>query len=284
VTHVVKTDTGIEWGFTLPTTSSIKIFPVRSPTLPPATHTNVYVLDGPDGSVAVDVASPYPDEQARLDAALDALEKPVTEIVLTHHHLDHVSGARHLAQRLGVGVAAHAETARRLEGRVPVTRIIGEGDTIAGSFTALHTPGHAPGHLCFHDQRSGALLAGDMIASIGTIIIEPDDDGDMAVYLEQLRRLRALGARPLLPAHGPPVEDAAGKLDFYVKHRLEREAKVVAALSAEPRTVEELVPPSYPDVARAIYPLAARSLLAHLRKLEKDGRARSEDGRWTRIP
>lgn len=274
MTHVVKMDS-------LPTTSRIRIFPVRTPTLPPATHTNVYALEGADGFVIVDPASPYDEERAALDAALDALEKPVLEIALTHHHLDHVSGAAHLAKRLGVGVAAHALTADKLRGRVEVTRIMGEGEAIADSFRALHTPGHAPGHLCFHDAESNALVCGDMIASVGTIIIEPDDDGDMGVYLDQLRRLRALDAAVLLPAHGPPVYEADEKLSFYVKHRLEREAKVIAALSAEPRTIQELVPPSYPDVPPQIYPLAARSLLAHLHKLRNEGRAREVDGRWS---
>jgi glyoxylase-like metal-dependent hydrolase (beta-lactamase superfamily II) len=260
----------------------IRIFPVRTPTLPPATHTNVYIIEGPDGVVVIDPASPWEDEQARLDEALEELQIPVVEIVLTHHHLDHCSGAAHLAERLKVGIAAHAETASRV--RFDVTRIIGEGDVIAGSFVALHTPGHAPGHLCFHDRRSQALIAGDMVASIGTIIVEPDDGGDMGVYLDQLRRLRTLGAAPLLPAHGPPVEDAAGKLDFYVKHRLEREARVVAALSAKPQSVEELVPPAYPDVPPQIWPLAARSLLAHLYKLEKDGGAARVGDKWIKIP
>jgi glyoxylase-like metal-dependent hydrolase (beta-lactamase superfamily II) len=282
LTHVVKTFTPLD------TAPWIAIFPVRTPTLPPATHTNVYALRGSDGLWLIDPASPYREEQALLDAALEALKTPVVEIVLTHHHLDHVSGAAHLAERLGVGVAAHAETASRLRGRLEVTRIIQEGDLIADSFVALHTPGHAPGHLCFHDRRvagsPGALIAGDMIASIGTIIVEPDDGGDMAEYLDQLRRLRALGAAPLLPAHGPPVEDAAGKLDFYVKHRLEREARVAAALGTWPQAVEELVPPAYPDVPPHIWPLAARSLLAHLYKLEKEGRAQRAGDRWIKTP
>jgi glyoxylase-like metal-dependent hydrolase (beta-lactamase superfamily II) len=261
------------------------IFPVRTPTLPPATHTNVYVLEGADGLTVIDPASPYDEERAALDAALVALNKPLREIVLTHHHLDHVSGAAHLAQRFGVGVAAHAETASRLGGRVKVTRILGEGEVIADSFEALHTPGHAPGHLCFLDRQTRVLIAGDMVASIGTIIVEPDDGGDMGVYLSQLQRLRALKPVQLLPAHGPPVIEADDKLRFYIEHRLEREGRVVAALSAEPRTVEELVPPAYPDVQPFLYPLAARSLLAHLYKLEKDGRARRDDGaRWIKIP
>jgi len=270
----------------------IRIFPVRTPTLPPATHTNVY-LAGERALTVFDPASPYDDEQAALDEALDALANdghPVAEIVLTHHHVDHVSGAAHLAERLGVGVAAHRETAARVAGRVNVTRLLDEGarlDCGPRGATALFTPGHAPGHLCFLDEESRAVIAGDMVASTGTIIIEPDDAGDMIAYLASLGRLRGLGARWLLPAHGPPIADADALLDFYVAHRLERERRVLAALSAEPRTVEELVPPAYPDVAPAIYGLAARSLLAHLHKLEREGRARkisSSDGsgdRWT---
>ena len=292
VTHVVNSTTDVT-GWRTPfstTTSWIRIFPIRTPTLPPATHTNVYVLEGRDGFTVIDPASPYDEERAALDAALDALDKPVSEIVLTHHHLDHVSGAAHLANRLGVGIAAHAESAARLAGRLTVTRTLSEGDTLdvgPDGFEALHTPGHAPGHLCFLDRRSGALVAGDMVASIGTIIVEPDDGGDMGVYLDSLRRLRRLfepgGDKSLLPAHGPPIADAAGKLDFYVHHRLEREARVAAALSAELRTVEELVPPAYPDVPPMVWPLAARSLLAHLYKLEREGRARRDGERWRAV-
>jgi len=260
------------------------IFPVRTPTLPPATHTNVYVIESADGLTVIDPASPYDEERLALDAALEALKKPLYEIVLTHHHLDHVSGAAHLAERFGVGVAAHAETANRLRDRVQVTRLLSEGDLVAGQYEALHTPGHAPGHLCFLDRRTRALIAGDMVASIGTIIVEPDDGGDMGVYLEQLQRLRALAPVELLPAHGPPVAEADDKLRFYITHRLEREARVVAALGNEPRTVAELVPPAYPDVQPLLYPLAARSLLAHLYKLEKDGRARRDGGLWIKIP
>jgi endoribonuclease LACTB2 len=296
--HVVNDMTGWRAGSfsvsgsgTSPNAPYLGIFPVRTPTLPPATHTNVYVIESADGLTVIDPASPYDEERAALDAALEALKKPLHEIVLTHHHLDHVSGAAHLAERFGVGVAAHAETAARLnrEGRVNVTRLLSEGDLIAGGFEALHTPGHAPGHLCFLDRRTRALIAGDMVASIGTIIVEPDDGGDMGVYLDQLRRLRALAPAQLLPAHGPPVLEADDKLRFYIEHRLEREARVVAALAAEPRTVEQLVPPAYPDVQPFLYPLAARSLLAHLYKLEKDGRARREPGpagkddRWLKL-
>ena len=265
----------------------IRIFPVRTPTLPPATHTNVYLI-GEKRLCAIDPASPYEDEQAALDHAIAELARAgerVAEIVLTHHHVDHVSGAAHLAERLGVGIAAHADTAARLRGRVAVTRLIEDGELLdfgPGGLRALHTPGHAPGHLCFVDERSRAVVAGDMVASVGTIIVEPDDGGDMAVYLASLARLRQEEASALLPAHGPPIAEARARIDFYIAHRLEREARVLAALSVEPRAIAALLPAAYPDVAPAIYPLAARSLLAHLLKLERDGRARRDGDAWAR--
>jgi glyoxylase-like metal-dependent hydrolase (beta-lactamase superfamily II) len=270
--------------------TAIRVVPVRTPTLPPATHTNTYVL-GRGRLFLVDPASPYQDEQARLDAVLDELARAgerVAALVLTHHHVDHVSGAVHLAERLGVPIWAHAVTADKLRGRVTVERPISDGEVLdAGEagFQAVFTPGHAPGHLCFFDPQSGALVAGDMVASVGTIVVEPDDGGDMRLYLESLARLRALSPTALYPAHGPPLvgADAIAKLDFYVAHRLEREARVLAALGADAVPVSELVPPAYPDVPPAIYPLAARSLLAHLLKLEAEGRAVREGERW-RLP
>ncbi len=93
---------------------------------------------------------------------------------------------------------------------------------------ALYTPGHAPGHLCFDALGSGAMITGDMVASVGTILIQPED-GDMALYLASLERMRDRQPRVLLPAHGEPIDDPRTCLDRYVAHRLAREAKVLAA-------------------------------------------------------
>jgi len=266
----------------------VRVRPLRTPTLPPAAHTACYVVgpaEGQGGLVVVDPASPYPDEQLALDAWLDgeaAAGRPVVTIALTHHHGDHVGGAAHLAARLGVPIAAHAETARRLGAEVPVDRLLDDGDVLeAGGVTAraVFTPGHAPGHLCF--AVGDALIAGDMVAGVGTILIDPGE-GDMAVYLASLARMQALAPARLLPAHGPVILDAPAKLREYVAHRLMREAKVAAALaSAGVARASELVPLAYADTPPPLWPLAERSLLAHLGKLERDGRARRDpDGRW----
>jgi endoribonuclease LACTB2 len=290
VTHDVNKSSNDGAPFSLTGAPWIRVLPLRTPTLPPATRTNCYLIGDAASAVVIDPATPYADEQARLDAWLEELCIRVTEIVLTHHHVDHVADATRLAAKLGgVPVAAHAETAARVRGRVAVTRTLDDGarlDYGPRGLRAVFTPGHAPGHLCFVDEAAGAIVAGDMVASIGTIIVEPDDGGDMRVYLESLRRLRRevdAGAATLLPAHGPPITDGGARLDFYVAHRLEREGRVVAALGDAPAELTALVPAAYPDVAPAVYPLAARSLLAHLQKLEYEGRARRhEDGRWSR--
>ena len=289
VTHVVNGPGNDGEPFVLDGAPWIRVIPLRTPTLPPATRTNCYIVGDRGRALVFDPATPYADEQARLDAWLAAEGIALSAIVLTHHHVDHVGDAARLAGKHGVPVWAHRETASRVAGRVHVSRTLDDGEELdvgAGRLRAVFTPGHAPGHLCFVDAAARAIVAGDMVASVGTIIIEPDDAGDMRLYLESLRRLRRevdAGAACLLPAHGPPIVDGGARLDFYVAHRLEREGRVAAALGEAPATIEALVPPAYPDVAPALYPLAARSLLAHLQKLEYDGRAhRHADGRWSR--
>jgi glyoxylase-like metal-dependent hydrolase (beta-lactamase superfamily II) len=264
--------------------------PVRTPTLPPATHTNCYLVGSRD-LVVVDPASPYADEQAALDRELDVLlarGHRVVEIWLTHHHGDHVGGAAHLAERLGVPVAAHPRTAELLASRVTrvkrvkrvtIDRLLQDGDTLelAGDpprrVRAVFTPGHAPGHVCVLEEHTGSLIAGDMVAGVGTIVIEPSE-GHMGDYLRSLERMKALAPAVLLPAHGPMVSDVAGKLDEYIGHRLWREQRIVDALcQLGPATPRALVAVAYADVPATIHGLAELSLIAHLIKLVEDGAA-----------
>jgi endoribonuclease LACTB2 len=262
-----------------PVAPGIRVLALRTPTLPPAAHTNVYLVGPADGPVAVvDPGSPYADQQAVLDRYLEAV--PIALVVLTHHHGDHVGGAVALATRWNVPIAAHPATARRLAGRVPVTQLVDDGAVVHG-MTAVHTPGHAEGHLCF--EVGGALIAGDMVAGVGTILIDPSE-GDMALYLASLERMGERGQRTLLPAHGPAIIDGQSKLAEYLAHRRMREQRVLAALppgGGAGASIGELVAIAYDDTPQLLWPLAERSLLAHLIKLRNEGRAQESAGRWS---
>jgi endoribonuclease LACTB2 len=268
--------------------SSIAAFGAETPTLPPATQTNSYAL-GTREVLLVEPATPYEDEQRAWIAwgrSIAASGRRIVAIVATHHHPDHVGGARELTRALDVPFWAHAETASRVA--VPVTRMLRDGEAIAldgpvpERWQVLHTPGHAPGHVCLWNADERALVVGDMVASVGTILIDPID-GDMRAYLEQLDRLARLDARLALPAHGEPIEQPTGLFRRYIAHRQMREAKIVATLAARRAagattpSPEEILPEVYGDVPPTTWPIALLSLQAHLKKIEDDGRAARRD-------
>jgi ribonuclease/clavin/mitogillin len=262
----------------------VLMFPVATRTLPPAPTTNAYLLGFGD-AVLIDPGAADRGENERLLAALDAarerLGRRVTAIWLTHHHLDHVAGVPELRQRLGVPVLAHAATAERLAAHGSLDGELADGQqiTLAGlgrpdapdlTVQVVHTPGHARGHLCFLELGQRSLLAGDMVAGLGTIVIDPPE-GDMDDYLTSLARLIAFAPRTLFPGHGPAVKDAVPKLREYIEHRLWREQRVLAAWRAGRRDPQAMLPTVYDDVPREAHPLAARQILAHLTRLRRAG-------------
>ncbi len=269
---------------------SISLFAARTPTLPPATHTNSYAL-GTGEVILVEPATPYEDEQHAWVAwarSLGAGGRTPVAILATHHHPDHVGGVHAMLDALGVPLWAHAETAARID--APVARLLVDGEEIrlAGSeeverWQVLHTPGHAPGHVCLWNEDDRVVVAGDMVASVGTILIDPIE-GDMGAYLEQLDRLARLDARLALPAHGEPIDDPNGLFRRYIAHRRMREAKVLAAVTRLDEghpggsTAEEILAIAYDDVDAMAWPIALLSLRSHLKKLVNEGRVRDVGG------
>ncbi|HEU4710767.1 MAG TPA: MBL fold metallo-hydrolase [Pyrinomonadaceae bacterium] len=256
-------------------------FPVRTPTRPPATHTCCYIVHNSKEMLIFDPGSPYEDEQQALTECVDemmAAGRRVREIILTHHHPDHVGGLEALRTHLGgdVPVAAHEETAKALSG-VHIDRFIVDEEiiTLEGEprieLRALHTPGHTRGHLCFHDKDRGVLITGDNVVGFGSVLIDPSD-GNMRDYLNSLQRMRSLpNLSVLLGGHGPAVATPYKKLDEYISHRLEREQNILNAFRNGATTPKEIVAQVYTDVSPKAYAMAERAVLAHLVKLAEDG-------------
>jgi endoribonuclease LACTB2 len=259
-------------------------FPVRTPTRPPATHTCCYLVHTSKELLIFDPGSPYEEEQQALAECVDemvAAGRKVREIILTHHHPDHVGGVNALKAHLGgnISVAAHKETANILTG-VKVDRFIEDGEiiTLDGEpqlqLQAMHTPGHARGHLCFHDAQRGVLITGDNIVGFGSVLIDPSD-GNMRDYLNSLERMRALpNLSVLFGGHGPAVATPYQKINEYIAHRLERERNILQAVQDGITDPKEIVARVYTDVSPKAHAMAERAVLAHLDKLRDEGKVR----------
>lgn len=249
----------------------VSVVALRTPTLPPATHTNAWLL-GEQRLTVVDPASPWPEEQQALAEAL--ADREVERIFLTHHHPDHIGGVVDLAARTGAPIFAHPATAARVP--FPVDVLLDEGDTLhtdGQDWAVLHTPGHASGHLCLWHAPSGQLVAGDMVAGEGTIVLDPPE-GQLGRYLDSLARLRALAPTALLPAHGPAIHEAVALLGAYIAHRHMRSGQILRALADGPADADALAPRIYPDLPPAFLFIGARQILCHLEQLAATGQVR----------
>jgi glyoxylase-like metal-dependent hydrolase (beta-lactamase superfamily II) len=261
----------------------VRLIPLRTLALPPSTHTNAYLV-GRDPAYLIDPGPADPDEQGRLFQLLDAERaagKRLAAVVLTHQHPDHIGAVNTCAGRYGLPVWAHPLTTEALRGRIAVNRLIHDGDHIdlgtcpdgsgPWSLEAIHTPGHAAGHLVFHERHYRLLLVGDMISTVSSIVIAPPE-GDLAVYLQSLRRLQGYDCRLLLPAHGNVSARPADTLSEALAHRARREEQLLEALRANPRTVAELTAELYRGLPEGLMRFARWQVEAGLEKLRREGR------------
>lgn len=257
----------------------IVLVPLKTETLPPATTTNAYVI-GRERALVVDPAASDPAEQEKLARVIEDLlgeGVKLEAMVLTHHHPDHVGGVEDLRRRYRIPVWAHSETEARLGGRVVVDRRLADEERLdlgAGyALVAMHTPGHAAGHLCLREERTRALLTGDNVVGFGTVLIDPEE-GDMEAYLQSLRRLLSTPARALFGGHGPAVAHGETAIRALIAHRLWREGEVLRAVAAGARTLDDIARAAYPDAKGETLPLARRQAQAHLARLARKGKVR----------
>ena len=237
---------------------------VPSPTLPPATTTNAWILGE---HTIVDPAASISKNKHSL---LDCLQSnPPKQIFLTHHHTDHIAAATFLRENLNIPIISSIETQKRLP--FSVDQHCTEGDVLSlngEDWYVYETPGHAPGHLCLFSPTHKDIVAGDMVAGEGTILLVPGE-GDFGAYISHLHRLKSLHPLRLLPAHGPPIENAEEYIQHYIDHRKMRLEQIREALSTEPQTELELAQKIYADIPKTMHPIAAKQILCHLYHLEE---------------
>jgi glyoxylase-like metal-dependent hydrolase (beta-lactamase superfamily II) len=267
---------------------------------------NVYLmLDSGQGAL---IDAGYPDEAA-ITARLQYLQGiaglKLSHIIVTHHHIDHCGGAHALRQATGAPICMHPTEARllsqwraaapqdmdipaepqtlddrlrawrRATAQTTADRLVQGGDTIqVGGLTieVIDTPGHTLGSICLYLRDEGVLFTGDTVLGLGTVAILPPPHGDMALYLQSLERLKSYQATLLCPGHGPPVRDVARKLQELIDHRQERERQILAAVGQGRGRLEAMLADIYPELDRRLVGMARVQLLAHLAKLESEGK------------
>ncbi|MEC7987856.1 MAG: MBL fold metallo-hydrolase [Myxococcota bacterium] len=249
--------------------------PVPSPTLPPATHTNAWLLSK---ELVVDPAAVRPAVQEELVEILSDL--PIQKIFLTHHHHDHIGSATLLRKHLNIPICCSKRTAEQLPFSVDI--LLQEGDMVQLSYEnwmVYETPGHAQGHLCLFSPKHLDIIAGDMVAGEGTILLAPPE-GNLKDYLQQLKRLQTLEPIRLLPAHGPAIQPAIPYLQEYIDHRLMRTEQLRSVLSRQPQTTMAIAKRIYTELPPAFLPLAAKQMQCHLEYLCVHFQASKQGDGW----
>ena len=258
----------------------------RNPGFMTGPGTNTYLV----GTQRCAVIDPGPHDPVHIERILDAAGGRVSAILATHTHPDHSPAVAALAQSTGAEVLGRGPPVHgRQDATFAPTRVLNDGDAVRVddlTLRAIHTPGHASNHLCYLLEGAGLLFSGDHVMQGSTVVIGPPD-GDMKVYLQSLARLQREPVTRIAPGHGTVIEDAQSEVARLIAHRLQREAKVVERLRRTGRaTIDVLVASVYDDVDPRLHPVAKGSLLAHLLKLEADGRAARDDAAdatwWTK--
>jgi hydroxyacylglutathione hydrolase len=222
-------------------------------------------------------------EPRHVAAVAEAVGGALAHVLVTHAHADHASGAPVLAERFPDARFRKILWPER-DAKWPARwEPFADGDMLEAGDTSLsvvHTPGHAPDHACFWHAETRTVFGGDLAVKGTTVWIPANLQGDLADYLASLERILALRPARILPAHGPVIDDPEDVLRAYIEHRKEREAQVLEALAAGDTGVDAIVARVYRGLNPSLVPLARESVLAHLIKLEREGRVGRRLNAW----
>jgi glyoxylase-like metal-dependent hydrolase (beta-lactamase superfamily II) len=278
-----KTSMAFAYGEPSPVSPGIVRIVANNPSPLTFKGTNTYLV----GMTSLAVIDPGPDDAAHLEAILKAAgARPITHVFITHAHRDHVDGARRIkaatgakihgfgrAPETGGAVAANPSGNEFIDyGFTPDIRLY-DGDVVEGQdwkLAALHTPGHAPDHLCFALLGRAVLFSGDHVMAWNTTLVGPPE-GRMADYIGSLQLLFNRRETLYLPGHGGRLSEPLRTVKAYLLHRRWREQSVLSAIREGVRTIQTIVPVVYPGIDDRLSTAASLSVLAHVEHLIERG-------------
>jgi glyoxylase-like metal-dependent hydrolase (beta-lactamase superfamily II) len=247
----------------------------NNPGLMTGPGTNTYLV----GIDEVAVIDPGPADDKHVDAIVGAsMRDRVRWVLLTHTHPDHWPAAKRIRELTGAPIGGFVKTPKADEFDLTFDLPLSEGATIDGTefrLEVLHTPGHAPNHLCFLHEEERMRFTGDHVLNGTTTVVNPQRGGDMIEYLSSTERLRKIKrVARLAPGHGEVIEDPKAHLDEYIAHRKMRERQIVKLLKDHPAKIADIVAVLYLETPEGLQEMAHHQVHAHLLKLKSEGKVR----------